>query len=214
MSKRNIFAVAMFAAAMFAGTAAADGKTKRVYKPGPAPLNTTCPTGYLKDTSGRCVRTTTPRTTTCPSGYTRTNTGQCIRTTTTPRTTTCPSGYTRDNRGQCIRLTQTRPAPAPRPVAPRPAPVQQASMDLTAFTGGVGAGISGGYYGGNGFVPLAPVRRFSGVLDAPGSAFTFNRTVERRGGNRPRPKPRPPMPKPPMPKPPMPKPGCGGCGGK
>ncbi len=201
MSKRNILAAFMLGAAMFAGSAAADGKTKRVYKPGPAPLNVTCPAGYTKDKQNRCVRTITPRvTTTCPQGYTRTNTGQCVRKMTSQ---TCPSGYTRNTQGQCVML-QRPPAVTRPPVITRP-PVQQASLDLSGFSGGVGSGISGGFYGGNGFVPLAPVRRFSGVLDSPAAAFTFNRQVD-RGGKRPRPKPHP-RPKP------KPKPGCGGCGG-
>ena len=161
MSKWNIFAAFLLGAAMFAGPAAADGKTKRYYKPGPTALNITCPTGYTKDKHDRCVRTVTPRAiTTCPQGYTKTTNGQCVR-----------------------QVTQTRPVPrpAPRPVPqPRPAPVQQVSLDLGSFTGGVGAGIDSGFYGGNGFIPIGPSRSFSGVLDAPAAAFTFNRRAQTR----------------------------------
>ena len=175
MSKRNIFALAMLGAAFFAGTAAADGKTKRVYKPGPAPLNITCPSGYLRDSRGQCVR---------PA----------------PRTTTnCPSGYSLNRNGQCIRIAQARPAPrpAPRPVsrpvprpAPRPAPVQQASYDLSGFNGGVGAGVSGGFYGGGGFIQTAPARSFSGVLNSPGAVFAFNQRAA-PAPKRPAPRPMP-----------------------
>ena len=190
MSKRNIFALAMLGAALFAGTAAADGKTKRVYKPGPAPLNTTCPTGYAKNNLGQCVRLS--KTPTCPSGTFRDSRGQCVRP--APRTTTCPTGYSKDSQGNCFRQAQ-RPAPRPVPrPAPRPAPVQQASFDLSGFNGGVGAGVNGGYYGGGGFIQTAPLRRFSGVLDAPGAAFAFNQRATRapsRPAPRPRPSPRP-----------------------
>lgn len=208
MSKRNILAAFFIGAAMFAGSAAADGKTKRVYKPGPAPLNVTCPDGYTKDRSNRCVRTIRPRpTTTCPQGYTRTTTGKCVRQVTQR---TCPSGYTRNAQGQCLQI-QRPPVVKRPPVVTRP-PVQQVSLDLGSFTGGVGAGVDGGYYGGNGFIPLSAPRSFSGVLNASASAFTFNRSVKNNGGGKGhRPKPRHPKPKPMMPKP---KPGCGGCGGK
>lgn len=197
MSKRNIFALAMLGAALFAGTAAADGKTKRIYKPGPAPLNITCPTGFAKTTDGRCVRTST--TTTCSQGFVRNSQGQCVRTT-QPRKPNCPTGFAiNTTTGQCVRLTQTRPQPRP---LPRPAPVQQASFDLSGFNGGVGTSIGGGFYGGGGFVPLAPVRRFSGVTDASAAVFTFNREVQRRmRPNNPRPPHNPCMM------------GCGGGGG-
>lgn len=210
MSKWNIIAAFLLAGAMFAGPAAADGKTKRIYKPGPAPLNVTCPAGYTKDKHNRCVRTIKPQTvTTCPQGYTRTTTGQCIRRVTQQRQTTCPSGYTRNSQGQCIRMQ--RQVQQRRPAAPVR---QQVSLDLNSFNGGVGSGVSGGFYGGNGFIATGATRNYSGVLDASASAFTFNRRVENKhrpkpqcgghGGCGPRPKP---MPKP------KPKP-CGGCGGK
>lgn len=207
MSKRNIFAIAMLGAALFAGTAAADGKTKRIYNPGPAPLNISCPTGFARTTDGKCVQINTTRN--CSNGFVRNSKGQCVRTT-PPRQTTCPTGFAKQANGQCIRLTQTRPPVTPRPpvrprppVAPRP-PVQQASFDLSGFNGGVGAGVNGGYYGGGGFVAVAPTRSFSGVLDSAASVFTFNRRVQNR--NRPNnPKPRPPHNPCMM--------GCGGGGG-
>lgn len=148
---------------MFAGTAAADGKTKRIYKPGPAPLNISCPAGYTKDKLGQCIRLAK----TCPSGYNQTRDGQCVRP---------------------VQRAVSRPAPrpvvrpAPQPVrtvpAPRPAPVpQQASLDLLSLTGGVGVGIDSGFVGGNGFATFDAPARFSGVTDAPAAVFTFNQAA-------------------------------------
>ena len=199
MSKRNILAAFLLGAAMFAGTASADGKTKRIYKPGPAPLNVTCPTGYTKDTYNRCTRTITPRaTTTCPTGYTKDKNGKCLRRVTQQRQTTCPSGFTRNAQGQCLRTMQSRPRVTAPPRRVTPAPIQQVSLDLSSFNGGVGAGISGGHYGGNGFVALSSTRSYSGVLDSAASIFTFNRRVQR---------PSNPMPMMPC------NMGCGGMGG-
>lgn len=80
--------------------------------------------------------------------------------------------------------------PAVEPPAPQPM-----RLDLSGFDGGVGAGISGGLYGGGGsLIVVGSDRRFSGVIDAPAAQFTFRHNDRLR------------IPRP------MPKPGCkGGC---
>ncbi len=55
------------------------------------------------------------------------------------------------------------------------APQAQAfRIDMSGFSGGVGAGVDGGYYGGGGgVVVLSGPARFSGILSHPVARFTF-----------------------------------------
>lgn len=50
-------------------------------------------------------------------------------------------------------------------------------LDTASFTGGVGAGVSGGFYGGGGVIVLTGRKSFSGVLSHGASAFTFSRRM-------------------------------------
>ncbi len=57
------------------------------------------------------------------------------------------------------------------------------TLDLASFSGGVGNGVDGGFYGGGGIIILGGDRRFSGVLSHAASAFTFRqRRTHRSGG--------------------------------
>ena len=99
------------------------------------------------------------------------------------------------------------PARAPAPVRYLPpAPVSLRLTDGTvyALNGGVGAGVKGDYYGGGGTY-IAGGARYSGVLSASASRFTFQRPKV-TPPKYPHPKPRYPSPKPRYPK--------GGCGSK
>lgn len=90
--------------------------------------------------------------------------------------------------------TVTRSAPTTRRVAttnrtvsaPAPARTLASSsavtLDMGAFTGGVGNGVGGGFFGGGGTVFFGADQRFSGVLQAPASRFTFQQ--RRRGGKK------------------------------
>ena len=210
MSKRNILVAFILGATMFAGSAAADGKNKRIIKDGPCPIHT------VKTKGGKCIpRVTTPPKY-CPSGFVKTTDGKCIRRQVPPPTKiSCPQGYYKTNTGRCV-------PPAPKPPKPScPAGYRQTAtgcaliqrevkLDIGSFNGGVGAGINGGYYGGGGFVAVGSSRSFSGVLDASASVFTFNREVKKRSHPKPCNRGCGGHPKPPPP----PKPCMGGCGGK
>ena len=95
---------------------------------------------------------------------------------TAPAVTT--ASYTRSYSTGCCA---TRPAPTPVRAAPPPPPVryvppvaQTVSLDLASFSGGVGNGVDGGYYGGGGgYISVGGGARFSGVLSARASAYTF-----------------------------------------
>lgn len=51
-------------------------------------------------------------------------------------------------------------------------------LDMASFTGGVGNGVTGGFYGGGrGVVLLTGGKRYSGVLSHNASAFTFSRRM-------------------------------------
>lgn len=57
-----------------------------------------------------------------------------------------------------------------------PAPV----YDFSGFSGGVGAGIDGGYYGGGGgFIVTGASPRFSGVLSSRAASLTFQQKSKR-----------------------------------
>ncbi|MEO1303425.1 MAG: hypothetical protein AAFV37_00525 [Pseudomonadota bacterium] len=63
-------------------------------------------------------------------------------------------------------------------------PIKTVHLDMGSFTGGVGAGIDGGFYGGGGgAVIITGGRRFSGVLSHRASSVTF-RSSHRGGGKK------------------------------
>ncbi|MEL7110840.1 MAG: hypothetical protein AAGL99_16375 [Pseudomonadota bacterium] len=89
------------------------------------------------------------------------------------------------------RMVTHRSAPAQRTVTRRavttrrtPAvPVSnEVHLDMASFSGGVGSGVSGGYYGGGGAVLISSGRSYSGVLSHGASSFTFRSRRGRRGG--------------------------------
>lgn len=57
------------------------------------------------------------------------------------------------------------------------------TLDMASFSGGVGAGVDGGFYGGGGAVLISSGRSYSGVLSHSASSFTF-RSGHRGGKNR------------------------------
>ena len=113
----------------------------------------------------------------------------------------------------------TRPAPVPTcatqtvryvEAAPAPVTVQLANGTVYGLNGGVGAGIYGEFYGGGGTI-IEGGARYSGVLSASASSFTFNRqrTTPTPHTRNPRPKTRYPRPHTRNPR----NHGGGGCGG-
>ena len=54
-------------------------------------------------------------------------------------------------------------------------------LDMGSFSGGVGAGIGGDFYGGGGAVIITGGKRYSGVLSHSASSFTFR---SHRGGKK------------------------------
>lgn len=79
------------------------------------------------------------------------------------------------------RSVQRRAVTTTRRQAPAPAAVR---LDMASFSGGVGSGVTGGYYGGGGGVFISSGRSYSGVLSHSASNFTFRgqRGGKRRGG--------------------------------
>jgi hypothetical protein len=58
-------------------------------------------------------------------------------------------------------------------------------LDTASFSGGVGNGVDGGYYGGGGAIFISSGRSYSGVLSHRASHFTFRGHrggKKRRGG--------------------------------
>jgi len=112
--------------------------------------------------------------------------------------------YTTTTRTQAPTVTRratssTRTyASTSRSVAVRP---QQMTVDISGFSGGVGAGLGGEPVFGGGTVFFGGDKRYSGVLSHGASAFTFQQRSTGGGGHKPPHKPRHhPKPKP-----------CGGC---
>lgn len=58
----------------------------------------------------------------------------------------------------------------------------EVTLDMASFSGGVGNGVDGGYYGGGGAVLISSGRSYSGVLSHSASSYTFR--SGRRGGKR------------------------------
>ncbi|MAK61382.1 MAG: hypothetical protein CMK09_10415 [Ponticaulis sp.] len=81
-----------------------------------------------------------------------------------------------------------------RYVAPAPVSVRLSDGTVYALNGGVGAGIYGEFYGGGGTY-ISGGSRYSGVLNASASRFTFRERTPRPKTRNPRPKHRYPNPK-------------------
>ncbi|MEM7640173.1 MAG: hypothetical protein AAF269_14050 [Pseudomonadota bacterium] len=79
--------------------------------------------------------------------------------------------------------TTHRTAP-PRRVATRRVETTGVQLDMASFSGGVGNGVDGGFYGGGGTLFISSGRSYSGVLSHGASRFTFrgHRGGKRRGG--------------------------------
>ncbi|MCF6329026.1 MAG: hypothetical protein L3J02_04420 [Henriciella sp.] len=154
--------------ALFSAPVFADGTPGQRINHGPAPLqahNMPPPEPGCVLIEGNTWSCPVPKTryTHAPSQTTRTT--QTVRRsapTTTRRTytRTVPATTT-------TRRTRTVAAPS------------TLTLDLASFSGGVGNGVDGGFYGGGGIIILGGDRRFSGVLSHAASAFTFR---QRRGG--------------------------------
>jgi|GEM_PF-4818225 len=89
--------------------------------------------------------------------------------------------YDSEGRFVCrtVQRTQVTRPKMVRVSAPPPAP----TLNLTGLTGGVGATVGSGFYGGGGGLIIADSRgSYSGVLNAAASSFTFNRRTRRGGG--------------------------------
>ena len=79
--------------------------------------------------------------------------------------------------------TTHRTAP-PRRVATRRGETTGVQLHMASFSGGVGNGVDGGFYGGGGAVFISSGKSYSGVLSHGASRFTFrgHRGGKRRGG--------------------------------
>ena len=79
--------------------------------------------------------------------------------------------------------TTHRTAP-PRRVATRRVETTGVQLDMASFSGGVGNGVDGGFYGGGGAVFISSGKSYSGVLSHGASRCTFrgHRGGKRRGG--------------------------------
>ena len=59
-------------------------------------------------------------------------------------------------------------------------------LDMGSFTGGVGAGVGGDFYGGGGAVIITGSKRYSGVMSHSASSYTFRSHRSYRGGGKKR----------------------------
>ncbi|MEE2930527.1 MAG: hypothetical protein VX599_07415 [Pseudomonadota bacterium] len=59
-------------------------------------------------------------------------------------------------------------------------------LDMGSFTGGVGAGVGGDFYGGGGAVIISSGRSYSGVMSHTASSYTFRSHRGYRGGGKKR----------------------------
>lgn len=180
MPKRYRLAVLAGAIALFAAPAVADGYANKTYNRGPAPLKAheltpPEPGCYLLDAE--------TDTWSCPplqQQVHKTSTGHehgtVRRYIDESKTRTYVNRYTTG--GECCGGT-------PRPVPPRPAPppvlVQRGlRIDASSFSGGVGSGVDGGFYGGGGGFAYASASASSSAsaMASASAALTF------RGGFR------------------------------
>lgn len=77
-------------------------------------------------------------------------------------------------------VTTTRRTAPPTRVTTRRAEITEVRLDTASFSGGVGNGVDGGYYGGGGAIFISSGRSYSGVLTHSASHFTFRS----RGGKK------------------------------
>ena len=180
----KILAIAAMTA-LFAAPVFADGTPGQRVNRGPAPLqahNMTPPEPGCVLVEGKMWSCPVPQTryTHAPS---RTHTAprrQVQQTTQTVRRsapTTTRRTYTRTVPATTT-TRRTRSAARTRTVAAPSA----LTLDLASFSGGVGNGVDGGFYGGGGTIVLGGERRFSGVLSHAASSFTFRQRRSHRGG--------------------------------
>jgi len=164
----KILAIAAMAA-LFSAPVFADGTPGQRINRGPAPLqahNLTPPEPGCVLVEGNAWS--------CPAPRQTTRTIQTVRRsvpTTTRRTYTRTVPATTTTR-RTRSATRTRTVAAPSAL----------TLDLASFSGGVGNGVDGGFYGGGGIVILGGDRRFSGVLSHAASSFTFRQRRRHRGG--------------------------------
>ncbi len=59
-------------------------------------------------------------------------------------------------------------------------------LDMGSFTGGVGAGVGGDFYGGGGAVIISSGRSYSGVMSHTASSYTYRSHRGYRGGGKKR----------------------------
>ena len=79
-------------------------------------------------------------------------------------------------------ITKRTPPPTRTVVQRKVETSTEVSLDMASFSGGVGNGVDGGFYGGGGAVFISSGRSFSGVLSHSASSFTFR--SRRRGGKK------------------------------
>ncbi len=170
----KILAIAAMAA-LFSAPVFADGTPGQQINRGPAPLqahNLTPPQPGCVLVEGNAWSCPVPQT----------------RYTHAPRQTTRTTQTVRRSAPTTTRRTYTRTVPATtttRRTATRTRTVAAPSaltLDLASFSGGVGNGVDGGFYGGGSTVILGGDRRFSGVLSHAASSFTFRQRRTHRGG--------------------------------
>ncbi|MEL6860907.1 MAG: hypothetical protein AAGL11_03650 [Pseudomonadota bacterium] len=173
---------AIAVSALFAAPAFADGTPGQKVNRGPAPVQPHQPTppepgcyliedGKAWSCPAREVHKPAPAPTTHrPAATNKPCCGTFTRTivkehppVVTKRTTTHRSAP---------QQTVTRRAVTSRRVVQDSADVR---LDLAGFSGGVGNGVGGGFYGGGGAIILTGGQSFSGVLNHGASVFTFNR---------------------------------------
>lgn len=219
MSVWNKIAVIAAAGSLFAAPAFADGVPGQQVNRGPAPLKAhamtppepgcvhvrgnewSCPVPAARFTQAPATRGTTYRQAPMARPATRTTS---TRSYTTSSRTYAPATQTRTVTRSAPTVTRrattstrTVSAPVSRRVVSAP---QQMPIDISGFSGGVGAGLGGEPVYGGGTVFFGSDKRFSGVLSHGASAFTFQQRSNRGGGGKGGHKPRHPKPKP-----------CGGC---
>ena len=82
-------------------------------------------------------------------------------------------------------VTTTRRTAPPKRVITHRAQSAEVRLDTASFSGGVGNGVDGGYYGGGGAIFISSGRSYSGVMSHSASHFTFRGHrggKKRRGG--------------------------------
>ncbi len=163
----NRFLAIAAVSALFAAPVFADGTPGKQVNRGPAPLQAHA----MAPPAPGCVLVEGNTMWSCPAPqaqFTRAPQTRLAGPPTVTRTVrrSAPTTTTR-------RVTRSRPVTTRRVAA-----TQQVTLDLASFSGGVGNGVDGGFYGGGGAIFFGGGQRYSGVLQHGASAFTF----QRRGG--------------------------------